>query len=45
MTAPKRFYGFNDLHYLTTSTYRRAGVFDAERFKRQFVKTLGELRV
>jgi REP-associated tyrosine transposase len=41
---PHRYYGGNHLHYLTTSTYRRARVFDSERFKRQFVATLASLR-
>ena len=38
------FYGLNHLHYITTSTYRRARVFDSERFKRRFVGTWAELR-
>ena len=45
MASPKHYYGCNHLHYLTTSTYRRAGALDAELFKRHFLKTLGELRV
>jgi len=40
----KRYYGENDLHFLTTSTYRRARVFDFERFKLEFVATLAKLR-
>jgi REP-associated tyrosine transposase len=40
----QRHYGENHLHYLTTSTYRRARVFDSERFKRHFVAALAELR-
>jgi putative transposase len=36
--------GLNHLHYITTSTYRRARVFDSERFKRRFVSTWAELR-
>jgi len=44
MPQPSRFYGENDLHYLTSSTYRRAAVFNSERFRREFVATLAELR-
>jgi len=40
----KHYYGLNHLHYLTTSTYRRARLFDSERFRNQWVATLGELR-
>ena len=44
MSQPPRYYGENDLHFLTTSTYRRTTVFNSERFKREFVATLAELR-
>ena len=44
MSQPHRYYGGNHLHYLTTSTYRRARVFSSERFSRHFVATLGNLR-
>jgi len=40
----KRYYGLNDLHYITTSTYRRARLYDSERFRNHWVATLGELR-
>jgi hypothetical protein len=40
----KHYYGLNQLHYLTTSTYRRARLFDSERFRKQWVATFGELR-
>jgi putative transposase len=40
----RHYYGLNHLHYPTASTYRRARLFDAQRFRRHFVKTLGELR-
>jgi putative transposase len=40
----KHYYGLNHLHYLTRSTYRRARLFDSERFKHQFVGTLDVLR-
>ena len=37
-------YGLYHLHYLTTSTYRRAPVFNSEPFKRNPVTTLADLR-
>jgi len=37
------YYGLNHLHYLTKSTYRRARLYDSERFRNQWVATLGEL--
>jgi putative transposase len=37
-------YGLNHLHYLTKSTYRRARLYDSQRFRNQWVSTLGELR-
>ena len=40
----QRYYGLNDLHYITTSTYRRARVYDSERFRNHWVTTLSELR-
>jgi REP-associated tyrosine transposase len=44
VSQPPRYYGENDLHFLTTSTYRRTPVFNSELFKREFVATLAELR-
>ena len=44
MSYPPRYYGENDLHYLTTSVYRRTQIFNSEHFKREFVATLAELR-
>ncbi len=44
MLRQHHFYGGNHLHYLTSSTYRRARLFDSERFKGQFVGTLDDLR-
>jgi hypothetical protein len=41
---PQRYCGLDHLHYLTTSTYRHARVFDSHPFKLQFVRTLDELR-
>jgi putative transposase len=37
-------YGANHLHYLTANIYRRARIFDSDRFKLKFTKTLGRLR-
>jgi len=37
---PPRYYGENNLHYLTTSVYRRTQIFNSEFFKREFVATL-----
>ena len=44
MAKLTRYYGLNDLHYITNSTYRRARVYDSERFRNNWVATLGELR-
>jgi putative transposase len=44
MARQRHFYGLNHLHYLTTSTYRRARLFDSDRFKRNFITVLGGLR-
>ena len=43
MPRLQHFYGQNHLHYLTASTYRRARIFDSERFKLKFVQTLDDL--
>ena len=40
-----RIYEVNHLHFVTTSTHRRARVFDSERFQRKFITALAELRV
>ncbi len=40
MLGLKHFYGLNHLHYLTANTYRKACIFDSDRFKRKFVQTL-----
>jgi hypothetical protein len=34
----------NHLHFITASTYRRARLFDSDRFRRDFVATLTGLR-
>jgi hypothetical protein len=39
----KHYYGLHHLHHLTTSTYRRARLFNSERFRKQGVATFGEL--
>lgn len=44
MTTCKRHYAPGELQFLTSSTYRRARLFDSERFRRDFVEILGELR-
>jgi len=40
----EHYYRFNQLHDVTTSTHRRARLFDAERFRNRWVATLAELR-
>ena len=39
-----RYYGQNHVHFITTSTYRRARLFDFERFRRIFARSLGDVR-
>jgi hypothetical protein len=43
MPRRRHFYGENHLHYLTANTYRKARIFDSDRYKRKFVQTLGDL--
>jgi len=38
------YYGENHLHYLTANIYRRARIFDSDRFKLKFTQTLSDLR-
>ncbi len=38
MPRLKHYYGFNHLHYLAFSAYRRARLFDFDKFKRKFVE-------
>ena len=38
------YYGLNHLHFITASTYRRARLFDSDRFRRQFVATVAGRR-
>jgi putative transposase len=44
MPRLQHFYGENHLHYLTANIYRKARIFDSERYKRKFVQTLDDLR-
>jgi hypothetical protein len=38
------YYGENHLHYLTANIYRRARIFDSDRFKLKFTQALADLR-
>jgi putative transposase len=44
MPRLRHFYGQGHYHYLTENIYRRARIFDSERFKRKFVQTVDDLR-
>ena len=44
MQREQHYYGLNHLHYLTASLYRRARIFDSDRFKLKFIRTLDDLR-
>ena len=44
MPRQRHSYGLNQLHFITASTYRRARLFDSDRFRREFVATLTGLR-
>ena len=44
MPRQRHYYGLNHLHFNTASTYRRARLFDSDRYRRQFVATLAGLR-
>ena len=44
MPRQRHYYGLNHLHFITASTYRRARLFDSDRFRRHFIRTLAELR-
>ena len=44
MRRQRHYYGLNHVHFLTASTYRRARIFDCDRFKLHFIRTLGDLR-
>ena len=44
MAARVHYYGQNHAHYLTENVYRRARIFDSDRFKLKFTETLDDLR-
>ena len=44
MSRQHHYYGANHLHYLTKSVYRRVRIFDSDRFRVNFVRTLDDLR-
>ncbi|MGH9432072.1 MAG: transposase [Terriglobia bacterium] len=44
MPRRSHYYGENHLHFLTANIYRRARIFDSDRFKLKFTQTLGDLR-
>ena len=44
MPRLRHFYGEGHYHYLTESIYRRARIFDSDRFQRKFVQSLDDLR-
>lgn len=44
MPRLRHFYGEGRYYYLTEGIYRRARIFDSDRFKRKFVQTLDDLR-
>ena len=44
MPTSKRHFAPAELQFLTSSTYRRAKLFESDRFRRSFVEVLGQLR-
>jgi putative transposase len=44
MPRLQHFYGQHHLHCLTANIYRKARIFDSDRYKRKFVETLNGLR-
>ncbi|HEV2498762.1 MAG TPA: transposase [Terriglobia bacterium] len=44
MPRQHHYYGLNHAHFITASTYRRARLFDSNRFRFCFVQALAELR-
>ncbi|MGH9359950.1 MAG: hypothetical protein ACRD1O_12370 [Terriglobia bacterium] len=44
MPRQQHYYGLNHPHFLPASTYRRARLFDSQRFRLHFVRTLNQLR-
>jgi putative transposase len=45
MPTHKRHFAPGDLQFLTSSTYRRAKLFESDRFRRSFVEVVGQLRI
>jgi hypothetical protein len=45
MPRLRHFYGQGHYHYLTENIYRRARILDSDRFKRQFVQTVGSFLI
>ena len=44
MLRLRHFYGQGHYYYLTENIYRRARIFDPDRFKRKFSRTVADLR-
>lgn len=44
MPPPRDYYGLNHLHFLISNIYTRARIFDSDRFRLRFIRTLDELR-
>jgi len=44
VSHPIHYHGENRRHYLTANIYRRARIFDSDRFKLKLAQTLGDLR-
>jgi putative transposase len=44
MTRPARYFHPGQLQFITSSTYRRAQLFESERFRQVFAEVLGTLR-
>ena len=44
MQRQHHYSAWSHLHFITASTYRRAGLFDSPRFRERFIETLDQLR-
>ncbi|HUY14783.1 MAG TPA: hypothetical protein VMX16_14315 [Terriglobia bacterium] len=44
MPRPQHYDGEDHLHYLTANIYRCARIFDSDRFRLKFTRTLNDLR-
>ena len=44
MPVYRRYFGPGQLQFITSSTYRRVKLFESERFRRDFVDVLRQLR-